>query len=70
MTVQGSGSGGTAAQYAAGTEPVQTGVAGGDGEGERGHKAVVRGKQLWRSREKAAAPRRHLKGSSEEQHPS
>ena len=36
MTVQGSRSGGIAAQYAAGTEPVQTGVAGGKGEGERG----------------------------------
>ena len=36
MTVQGSRSGGIAAQYAAGTEPVQTGVAGGDEEGERG----------------------------------
>ena len=35
-TVQGSGSGGTAVRYAAGTEPVQTGVAGGKGEGERG----------------------------------
>ena len=35
-TVQGSGSGGTAVRYAAGTEPVQTGVAGGNGQGERG----------------------------------
>ena len=36
VTAEGSGSGGTAVRYAAGTEPVQTGVAGGDGEGERG----------------------------------
>jgi len=36
MTVQGSRRGGIAAQYAAGTEPVQTGFAGGDGAGERG----------------------------------
>ena len=36
MTVQGSRSGGIAVQYTAGTEPVQTGAAGGDGEGERG----------------------------------
>ena len=35
-TVQGSGSGGTAVRYAAGTAPVQTGVAGEDGEGETG----------------------------------
>ena len=36
MTVQGSRSGGIAAQYTAGTEPVLISVAGGDGEGERG----------------------------------
>ena len=34
--MQGSRNGRTAALYAAGTEPVQTGVAGEDGEGERG----------------------------------
>ena len=35
-TVQGSRNGRTAALYAAGTEPVQTGVAGGDRHGEKG----------------------------------
>jgi len=36
VTEQGSRSSGTAVRYAAGTEPAQTGVARGDGAGEKG----------------------------------